>query len=129
MNGLARALLDELDDEALDELARRLAPRLGRHDRSEDGVNGGELLSPAAAAVRVQVHPRTIYRALTAGELQGRKIASRWKIEPGALEAWAQSGGRARSRVPVPNPARGLTGRPALSRSTGRAVAAIVGRT
>ncbi|WP_249011181.1 helix-turn-helix domain-containing protein [Conexibacter sp. DBS9H8] len=79
-----RALPAALDDDALEELAARLAPHLSRESRPELG-----LLSAAQAAARANVHVETIRRAIRAGELDvtfwnGRSA----RIAPTALEAW-----------------------------------------
>ncbi len=130
MSVLARAFLDELDEQALDELARLLAPRLERYQPGShrEGAPSPEpgLLSPAEAAARVGLSRRTVYRALEARALQASKAAGRWRIEPEALRAWLQAGGSTgRPLLPGRSSRRP---RPGVSRSTGSAVAAIAGR-
>ena len=119
MSNLARALLAELDDEALDELARLLAPRLVAavpQARDEEP----SLLSRCKAAERLGISRRTVYRALADGSLQGRRMGSAWRIEPSALSAWSM-------RPPVTAHPRRIT-HPIASNGTRAAADAILGR-
>lgn len=84
---LAKALLDALDDETLDELARRLGSRL------PNDVGHSSPLDVNRAAARCGVSSRTIRRAVETGALEGSKIAGRWRIEAGNLARWAAAGG------------------------------------
>lgn len=116
---LARALIEDLDDQALDELARLLAPRLAAsavptHD-CED------LLSPATAAERLAVSRRTIYRALPE-ELPARKVRGVWRIRPEDLDRWAR-------RAPAERRRRSRRPAGRAAESTNQAVAAITGAT
>jgi hypothetical protein len=86
---LARALIAALDDEALDHLARLLAPRLTASTRTPSSM-----LDVAAAATEAGVSPRTIRRALAAGVLDGTRVAGRWEVTVGALAAWRAAGAR-----------------------------------
>jgi excisionase family DNA binding protein len=94
MSTIATALLAELDDDSLDQLARRLAPRLAAvspvSDRNHD-------LTTAQAAQRAGVHERTVRRALAAGRLAGHTIAGRWRIEPNDFNAWLKVGAPTRA--------------------------------
>jgi hypothetical protein len=67
MSAVVRALLAELDDAALDELARLLAPRLVavQTDRSAEGY-----LAPAAAAEYLGVSRKRIYSLRSSGALE-----------------------------------------------------------
>jgi hypothetical protein len=113
---LARVLLDALDDDALDELARRLAPRLAASSAA------GDVLDVPAAAKRSGASARTIRRALAAGALEGEHVAGRWRIDMAALRSWQSKGGPTSSSTSAA-PARPPRGRP----STSSAVAAIRG--
>jgi excisionase family DNA binding protein len=80
---LAQALLAELDDAALDELAARLAPRLWQPAPATPA-----LLTTDQVAEHVGCHPRTVARAIAARQLNAIKLAGRWRITPTALDAW-----------------------------------------
>jgi hypothetical protein len=91
MTGLARALLAELDDQALDELARLLAPRIA--------VVAGEApagwLAPAAAAEYLGVGRKRVYDLKSCGALEPDGYDGRtplWRRD--TLDAYARSGGR-----------------------------------
>jgi excisionase family DNA binding protein len=77
MSYLAHALLADLDDEALDHLAELLASRLtGRLDKPD-----GALLTPAQAAARLSVHPKTLTRAAAAGRVRGAtRVGRAWRF-------------------------------------------------
>jgi hypothetical protein len=84
---LARAIVTSLDDEALDQLARLLAPRLA-----------GATSTPASLTVEQAAHTagvsaRTIRRALNAGLLDGRQVAGRWQTTTAGVSAWQAAGG------------------------------------
>ena len=89
MSGIVSALLAELDDNNLDELARRLAPRLAAVSPISDSSCR---LTTAQAAQRAGVHERTIRRALAAGTLTGLTVAGRWRIDADDLDAWLTVG-------------------------------------
>jgi excisionase family DNA binding protein len=90
------AVVRDLDDEALDELAKRLAPRLrpqiaqtptvGRRDEA------GLRLTVAEVATATRLHPQTVYRHLRSGRLQGDRAGTRWLIAPEALDEFLSSG-------------------------------------
>ncbi len=95
MSDLARALVASLDDPALDQLARLLAPRLA-----------GIAATPATltveqAAAAANVSTRTIRRALNAGLLAGRQVAGRWKTTADDLSAWQAAGGSTAAGAPL----------------------------
>lgn len=84
---LARAIVASLDDDALDQLAGLLAPRLA-------GTTCGVVaLNVEQAATAANVSSRTIRRALTAGLLQGRQVAGRWQTTSDDLGEWQAAGG------------------------------------
>ena len=88
MSAIVAALLAELDDAGLDELARRLAPRLA----AVSSISDRSGLTTAQAAQRAGLHERTIRRALAARTLDGATVAGRWRIDPDALAAWLDTG-------------------------------------
>ena len=92
MNGLAAALLAELDPEALDELAERLAPRLAGRLGPADAQQDGWLTTRDAAAY--------VGRTATAMHklLAGREIpcsqdgpGARCYFRRSDLDAWMRS--------------------------------------
>jgi len=112
-NHLAAALLEALDDDVLDELARRLAPRL---ERLAEPTTDGLTVEQAAASVGVSA--RSIRRALTAGALVGRRVTGRWQIGRGDLAAWQAEGGSTSS---TPSSTPGRAGSRALRATRGEA--------
>ncbi|MDQ3630200.1 MAG: helix-turn-helix domain-containing protein [Actinomycetota bacterium] len=112
--GLAAALLDSLDNEALAALADRLRPHL-----TDAELDGNRLLDPREAAARLGLHERTVARMAREGRIPGAmKIGKGWRFPADRLA----------TRPPL-RPVAGGDGRPAQARRTpGRAsVAAIRG--
>ena len=107
----------EMDDAGLDELARRLAPRLAAVTTTVVTDNG---YTTAQAAERAGVHERTVRRALGAGTLTGHTIAGRWRIKADDLAAWLAVG------APTSASPTGDNGRPRRGVTTG--ADAIAGR-
>jgi excisionase family DNA binding protein len=68
---LAKAVLASLDDQALDELARRLAPRLAAHSVAPTW------LDVDSAAARLQCGRRRIYDLVSQGRLVPRRDGRR----------------------------------------------------
>lgn len=112
------------------ELADELRPLVGQllaaaaldagmpDDRQLSAGDADPWLSPGEAAARVGVHRRTIYRALTAGTLEGGQLATgagacRWRIRASEVDRWAGNRGE-RFTAPVPRP----TTRPADAKRT-----------
>lgn len=54
-----------------------------------------EWLSPEDVAERVGVSRRTVYRALNAGHLEGRRAGARWRVPSSALSVWPPPDARA----------------------------------
>lgn len=79
-NGLGAALLAALDDDALAQLAERLRPHL-------DARAGHQpLLTPAQAAERLRLHPKTIVRMARDGRLPGVKVGAGWRFQVDQLD-------------------------------------------
>lgn len=77
---LATAFLAELDDQALAELARRLAPHLAEPDPPA-------FLTARQAADRLAIHPKTLARATREGRVRGaQRVGGAWRFDPVALE-------------------------------------------
>jgi excisionase family DNA binding protein len=73
--GLAAALLNSLDNEALAALAERLRPHLAEPD------SDGRLLDPREAAVRLGLHERTVARMAREGRIPGAvKVGRAWRF-------------------------------------------------
>ena len=105
MSALAEAVLDAFDDRALAQLADRLRPYLA-------GPDSHALLTPAAAAERLGLHPKTLVRAAGAGRVPGaRRIGSGWRFDPETLDVLPMQGGT-REKTP-----RALTKTPAKNTS------------
>jgi excisionase family DNA binding protein len=86
MTSIAAALLAELDDSALAELADRLRPYLDRKA-------GDNLLTPAQAASRLGVHTKTITRAAAAGRIPGAiRVGRAWRFRPDGLSLTPPTG-------------------------------------
>lgn len=88
---IVAALLAELDDDSLDQLAQRLAPRLATVTACH-GSGDSEALTTAQAARRAGVSTRTVRRALSADTLEGHTVAGRWRIEVQSLDQWLRLG-------------------------------------
>jgi excisionase family DNA binding protein len=51
-----------------------------------------EYISAEQAAAKLQLHPRTVRRLLTSGELPGRQVGRKWIISTDALKAFIEKG-------------------------------------
>jgi excisionase family DNA binding protein len=69
------------------------------------------------AAWALTVHPRTVLRAIDAGELSAVKVRGRWRVPPDALDAWVRADG---NDATTP---RRTAGRERLRRAGGRPLA------
>ena len=54
-------------------------------------VLGAPLLTIIEAADWADVHPKTIRRAIKAGELEAHKVGSQWRIRPEVLVAYYEA--------------------------------------
>jgi excisionase family DNA binding protein len=102
---LGAALLASLDEETIHALAERLRPYL------EDRPDHDRLLTPAQAAERLRLHPKTVVRMARAGRLPAVKVGTGWRfrsdqldIAPPARPA-ADPPMRSRRRLPSGEPA------------------------
>jgi excisionase family DNA binding protein len=117
------AVIRDLDDRALDDLAERLAPRLAPKMAEIPTVDqrnrARSWMTVAEAATATRLHPQTVYRHLRNGRLQGDRAGSQWRIAQDALDDYLSNGapnqtsrGTAPSRRPVaarrPGPLRAL---------------------
>lgn len=73
---LGVALLASFDGQALAQLAERLRPYL------EDQPHHQPLLTPAQAAERLRLHPKTVVRMARDGRLPAIKIGTGWRFHP-----------------------------------------------
>jgi len=77
---LGAALLTALDDETIRALAERLRPYLAE----EPGHR--PLLTPAQAAERLRLHPKTVVRMARDGRLPAVKIGTGWRFDANRLD-------------------------------------------
>lgn len=82
---LGAALLGVLDEDALAQFAERLRPHLEGHGHDD------ELLTPAEAAARLKLHPKTVVRMAREGRIAAVKIGTGWRFHPDLLEISARS--------------------------------------
>ncbi|MEV4420173.1 helix-turn-helix domain-containing protein [Patulibacter sp. NPDC049589] len=116
-SSLAAALLDELEDDALRELAERLRPFLPRDEEPRR-----RLLSTREASRQLGVHEGTLTRLAREGSIAGaQKLGRSWRFDLERVTSSWQPG----TRRSVPATA-GPHGRP--SRNTQHVVDAIRGR-
>jgi excisionase family DNA binding protein len=78
MSAIVDALLAELDDQALAQLADRLRPYL---DQSAE-----RLMTPTEAAAQLSVHPKTLTRAAADGRVPGaQRVGKAWRFRADGL--------------------------------------------
>ncbi|MFL5816878.1 MAG: helix-turn-helix domain-containing protein [Conexibacter sp.] len=77
---LGAAILASLDDETIRALAERLRPHL------EDRPDHQPLLTPAQAAERLRLHPKTVVRMARDGRLSAVKVGTGWRFHPDQLD-------------------------------------------
>jgi excisionase family DNA binding protein len=85
---LARALLAELDDAALDELAARLAPRLAGGSADEGWLRGAERI-----ASYLDCPASRVYALVSAGRIPVERDGSSLIARRSELDKWVRSGG------------------------------------
>lgn len=101
-SSLAAALVSELGDEALRDLALRLQPFL-----PQDDATSSELITTKEASKRLRVHEGTVARLAREGRIVGaRKLGRSWRFDPNELIALPTS-----ARLEPPN-VRRPRGRP-----------------
>jgi excisionase family DNA binding protein len=82
---IALALITALDDEALDLLAARLAPRLSDNGRDDTRPIA---YTVATLAAQLGLSPRAIRGAIDRGELQAVRRGRHYIIAASAVETW-----------------------------------------
>jgi excisionase family DNA binding protein len=93
---LAALLLDELDDDALRALARRLAPHLGQLEAPNQHARIAYTVRSLAAELGLS--PKAVRCAIRRGELRAVKRGSRWIIASDAVADWATASEPRRAR-------------------------------
>ena len=89
MSALVDALLAEFDEDALAELARRLAPYLPAAVEAP----ADDLLTTSEAARRASVHIETVRRAIRAGHLAvAGQVGRNARLAPADVDAWVAAG-------------------------------------
>lgn len=88
---LARALLAALDEDALDELAARLAPRLGAAGTGDAG--GGWLRGAEKIAAYIDCPVSRIYSLSSAGRVPIERDGASLVARRSELDAWLRNGG------------------------------------
>jgi excisionase family DNA binding protein len=117
---IAKALIADLDDEAVDDLAARLAPHLvNRLDVPTVEVSQA-LLTCAEAASQAGTHVETIRRAVRRGLLPSGRAGRAIRIKPADLEAWLGSGARSSRPTPAPRARRRATVKRPLAEALAR---------
>jgi excisionase family DNA binding protein len=76
---LGAAILASLDEETVRALAERLRPYL-------DGPDHRPLLTPAQAAERLRLHPKTVVRMARDGRLPALKVGTGWRFHADQLD-------------------------------------------
>ena len=82
---LGAAILASLDEDAVRALAERLSPYL-------HGPDHRPLLTPAQAAERLSLHPKTVVRMARDGRLSAVKVGTGWRFHADQLDIGASSG-------------------------------------
>jgi excisionase family DNA binding protein len=77
---LGAALLAALDEHTMAQLAQQLRPYL------EDQSRTDALLTPAEAAQRLRLHPKTVVRMARDGRLPATKVGTGWRFHPNQLD-------------------------------------------
>jgi excisionase family DNA binding protein len=98
VSGLDAALVDALDDPALDRLAEVLAPRLTALIQQRSSVPGRQAawLDVDGAAERLACPKSRIYALVSAKRIPHSKDGSRLLFRPEELDAWVRTGGAKR---------------------------------
>jgi len=76
---LGAAILASLDEETIRALAERLRPYL-------HGPDHRPLLTPAQAAERLRLHPKTVARMARDGRLPAMKVGTGWRFHADQLD-------------------------------------------
>lgn len=78
----ASVLVDSLDDDALAQLAERLAPLIAQRI---DPAAAGRLLNCREVGEMLGLHERTVSRMASEGRLKGEKVGRGWRFDPTRL--------------------------------------------
>ena len=90
-SALVRALLDELDDEALDLLAERLRPRLEAQTGVQTAANGrSQWLNVKQAAEFLACPKSRVYDLVSLAKLQPRRDGTRLLFKRSDLDAYLE---------------------------------------
>ncbi len=102
-DSLAATLIAGLDDDALDALAERLAPRLAhRVEAAPRPEPAGYTVATLAADLRIT--PKVVYGAIHRGELPATRSGRSFYVSGEAVRQWL--GAREDPRARRPSPAR-----------------------
>lgn len=96
MSAIVDALLAELDDAALDQLADRLAPRLAARLGQTTSGSGDVWLDVTGAAEYVSCPKSRIYALTSARRIPFHKDGSRTLFRRDELDEWLRAGGAKR---------------------------------
>jgi excisionase family DNA binding protein len=95
MSNLAAALLADLDDDTLDALARRLAPRLASLPDSS-GEPRSEWMDLSEAAEHLRCPKSRLYSLSSARRIPVHRDGSRLLFDRTELDQWVRDGGAKR---------------------------------
>jgi excisionase family DNA binding protein len=109
---LGAALLGLLDEDALAQFAERLRPHLEGHGHGHG--HDVELLTPAEAAARLKLHPKTVVRMAREGRIVAVKIGTGWRFHPDRLDVTAGFRGTASGRCSLAPRRVGRAERPSV---------------
>lgn len=96
VRAIAEAVLELVESD----LHARAAAQLD-HELARRGGNPADLVSATEVADQLGVHVRTVYRALTTGQLVGMRIGSHWRVRRDEIDAWLQRENEHRPLPPV----------------------------
>jgi hypothetical protein len=91
VSNLARALLDALDDDALDALAERLAPRITGKPIEDGWLRGAEKI-----AFYIDCPASRVYALASAGRIPVHRDGSALIARKSELDVWVRDGGAKR---------------------------------
>lgn len=103
-DALARAVLEALDEDALDALAERLAPRIAARLAGPREDGGDRWMTTAQAAGYIGVHRDTVRKLAAARAIPAEQDAPGCKLyfRRVDLDRWREAGGRPAHRARTP---------------------------